>query len=243
MKKSFLLLFVIFTIFLGQQLCAETSKYDDDESPEIDRQIKVDVEGIQLRPIEEIEQAVMEYLLAFEAYKTARKSEDDATRANMVRYMKQYREAYANFLSIMRQDRLFDPQKPKNPAGWYNKKHKKDKGVKKEWKTTAATDFRKLVKGMVEKGATPKEIKEKIKELAQQSSCATIAGSSTGSAGGGDTGDDNDSDGKDRDKDDDDEEEDDDKDDDDKDDNKDSTDKEIAGGITGKGADIAPKDD
>lgn len=160
--KKFICLFVLcYGLIACPQLQGKPA--DDDENPEIEQQISVDVDAMTLRPVLEIEQAVIEYMLAFEAYQSARKSKDPDTRSKMVEYMKQYREAYAKFLSMMRADKLYEPQKPKNPAGRYNKKQERLKGYKRDWKNTAAKELRAEIKKMVQAGATPKEIRAKIK--------------------------------------------------------------------------------
>lgn len=158
MKKLFLFLILALVLAMpGQPVLA------DDEAPEIESAVEVNVDEIQLRPPLEIEQAVMEYMLAFEAYQSARKSTDPEVRGKMVQYMKQYREAYARFLDMMREDKLYEPQKPKNPAGRYNRKHEKQKGHKRQWASTAAKKTREKVKKLVESGASPEEIRVAIK--------------------------------------------------------------------------------
>lgn len=158
MKKLFLFLILALILAMpGQPVLA------DDEAPEIESAVEVNVDEIQLRPALEIEQAVMEYMLAFEAYQSARKSTDPEVRGKMVQYMKQYREAYARFLDMMREDKLYEPQKPKNPAGRYNRKHEKQKGHKRQWASTAAQKSREKVKKLVEAGASPDEIRVAIK--------------------------------------------------------------------------------
>lgn len=206
MKKFIWLLVLTGLLLACPQLQAKPEK--DDENPEIESQVAVNVEEINLRPALEIEQAVMEYMLAFEAYQSARKSKDPDTRAKMVQYMKQYREAYARFLSMMREDKLYEPQKPKNPAGRYNKKHESQKGYKRDWKKTAGKELRGKIKKMVEAGATPDEIKKKIREsLPRQEMSVTRPLPPTpipagGSGEDGSDGDDNDDDGDDNDGDD-----------------------------------------
>lgn len=162
MKKIIWLFVLCYGLVASSPVQAKPA--EDDAKPEIEREMKLEVDAMTLRPALEIEQAVMEYMLAYEAYQSARKSKDQATRGKMVEYMKQYREAYAKFLSMMRADKLYEPQKPKNPAGRYNLKLEKDKGYKRGWKNTAANELRAEIKTMVQAGATPKEIKAKIVE-------------------------------------------------------------------------------
>ncbi len=197
MKKLFLLFAVLGLFWFSPPAMA-----NNDENPEMEKEIKVDVDEIKLRPALEIEQAVMEYMLAFEAYQSARKSSDPEIRGKMVQYMKQYREAYARFLDMMREDKLYEPQKPKNPAGRYNRKYEKQKGSKRKWHPTAAEKTREKVKKMVEAGASPEAIKATIKESlpAAPMSVDPMDAVSLGQPpmGGGNTGpsDDNDDDDK-----------------------------------------------
>lgn len=133
-------------------------------SIEIEQYTEINIDEIKLRNALELEKAAMEYILAFEGYIQARKSKNPKVRARLVDFMKEYRNSYARFLALLRQDKLYHPQKPKNPAGWYNKKHKKTHGVKRNWKKTDAGAIRKMIKEMVKKGATPEEIKDFIKQ-------------------------------------------------------------------------------
>ena len=159
MKKLFLFLILALSLPMTSQPVIA-----DDENPDLEKEVTVAVDEIKLRPALEIEQAVMEYMLAFEAYQSSRKSTDPEVRGKMVQYMKQYREAYARFLDMMREDKLYEPQKPKNPAGRYNRKHEKQKGYKRQWASTAAKKTREKVKKLVESGASPETIRAAIKE-------------------------------------------------------------------------------
>lgn len=146
MKK---LLFLILVIFIG--LTCQPVQADKPDVTEVDE--------IQLRDPLELERAVMQYMLAFEAYTTARRSKDPKVRSRLVKLMQEYRNAYARFLEMLREDKLYRPNKPKDPAGWYDEKHKKTKGYKREWKKTDAKEIRAEVKEMVKNGASPEEIK------------------------------------------------------------------------------------
>ncbi|KAF1079445.1 MAG: hypothetical protein GQF41_4197 [Candidatus Rifleibacterium amylolyticum] len=146
MKK---LLFLILVIFIG--LTCQPVQADKPDVTEVDE--------IQLRDPLELERAVMQYMLAFEAYTTARRSKDPKVRSRLVKLMQEYRNAYARFLEMLREDKLYRPNRPKDPAGWYDEKHKKTKGYKREWKKTDAKEIRAEVKEMVKNGASPEEIK------------------------------------------------------------------------------------
>jgi len=188
MKKVWLIL------VLGILTMCFPALAEDEENPEMESQVEIDVDSINLRDPIELEQAVMEYMLAFEAYQSARKSSNPETRGKMVQYMKQYREAYARFLSMIRDDKLYEPQKPKNPAGRYNRKHAKQKGHKRQWRNTAAKATREKVKKLVEAGAEPEAIKKEIKASLPQiplsvdpidafsTGLSSVSGSATGVA-------------------------------------------------------------
>lgn len=146
MKK---LLFLILVLFIG--LTCQPVQADTPDVTEVDE--------IQLRDPLELERAVMQYMLAFEAYTTARRSKDPKVRSRLVKLMQEYRNAYARFLEMLREDKLYRPNKPKDPAGWYDEKHKKIKGYKRDWKKTDAKEIRAEVKEMVKNGASPEDIK------------------------------------------------------------------------------------
>lgn len=163
--KRFLLLLLGLLILQSQISLADP--------PEIEQYTIIPVDDIQLRDPLLLEQAAMEYMLAFEAYVEARRSKNPDTRGKVVMLMKEYRQAYAKFLSMLREDKLYDPQKPKNPAGWYDKKHEKTHGNKRDWKKTDAGDLRKTVKEMVKRGASPEEIKAYIKNNLPKTAMST----------------------------------------------------------------------
>jgi len=146
-------LFLVLMVCLG--LACQPAQADPPDVTEVDE--------IQLRDPLELERAVMEYMLAFEAYTTARKSKDPQVRSRLVKLMQEYRNSYARFLEMLREDKLYRPNKPKDPAGWYDEKHKKVKGYKRNWKKTDAKELRAEVKEMVKNGASPEEIKAFIK--------------------------------------------------------------------------------
>lgn len=77
--------------------------------------------------------------------------------------MQNYRNSYARFLEMLRQDNLYHPQKSKNPAGVYNKKHEQVYGTKRVWIQEDAAAIRKQIKEKVKAGASPEEIKQIIR--------------------------------------------------------------------------------
>ena len=129
----------------------------------IENYTEIDVDNIVTRPPVELERAALEYLLCYEAYVEARKSKVREIKGKTVELMRNYRKSYANFLQILRQDGLYHPQKPKNPAGWYNKKKEKDGQYKIDWKKFDAKDLRKKIKEMVRNNSSLDAISEFIK--------------------------------------------------------------------------------
>lgn len=147
--------FLFLALIIAMGLVCQTAFADDPSDSEVDE--------IQLREPLELERAVMEYMLAFEAYTAARRSKDPQVRGRLVPLMREYRNSYARFLEMLREDKLYRPNRPKDPAGWYDKKHEKTKGYKRDWKKTDAKELRAQVKEMVKNGASPEEIKAFIR--------------------------------------------------------------------------------
>jgi len=154
MKKGILLILLLFIAIYLPVL-------SDDDLEDISA---VKVENVELRDPLDLECAALEYMLTYEAYVEARASKDPKIRAQIITYMKDYRNAYASFLMMLREDRLIEPNQPKNPAGWYNKKHHKISGKHRVWEETDARELRDKVKEKVQSGASPKEIRAFIKD-------------------------------------------------------------------------------
>lgn len=154
MKKRILL---VFLLIAGLFVPA----WADDDLEDVST---VEVEEVELRDPLDLECAALEYMLAYEAYIEARTSKDPAVRSKTVQYMQDYRNAYAAFLMMLREDKLVEPNKPKNPEGWYNKKHEKVSGKKRVWANDDAGKLRKKVKEKVASGASPTEIRAFIQE-------------------------------------------------------------------------------
>jgi hypothetical protein len=135
----------------------------------------VPISEIQLRNALELERAAMQYLLCFEAWTEARRSKKPSVKSNLVSFMRNYRRAYANFLFMLRQDNLYDPQKPKNPAGWFNMKHASvNLGKIRVWSKTDAKAMRKQVKDLVDNGAQPEQVVSFIESSLPQTSLSYI---------------------------------------------------------------------
>lgn len=123
------------------------------------------VEDINLRPAVQVERAVAKYVLAFEAYNEAKKSENPDVRARTAEYLRNYRESYAEFLKMMRNDNLYDPKMPKDPAGDYNRKHLEVKNDEREWSGDGLKNVSKYVKKEISAGGDPKIVASYIEDV------------------------------------------------------------------------------
>lgn len=123
------------------------------------------VEDINLRPAVQVERAVAKYVLAFEAYNEAKKSENPDVRARTAEYLRNYRESYAEFLKMMRNDNLYDPKMPKDPAGDYNRKHLEVKNDEREWSGDGLKNVSEYVKKEISAGGDPKIVASYIEDV------------------------------------------------------------------------------
>lgn len=123
------------------------------------------VEDIKLRPAVQVERAVAKYVLAFEAYNEAKKSENPDVRARTAEYLRNYRESYAEFLKMMRNDNLYDPKMPKDMAGDYNRKHLEVKNDEREWSGDGLKNVSKYVKKEISAGGDPKIVASYIEDV------------------------------------------------------------------------------
>ena len=73
----------------------------------------------------QLEKALMKYVLTYEAYQKAKQSPNKEIRANLPKYVRLYREAYAQYLELLRKAELYDPadeSMENDPAGNFNKR-------------------------------------------------------------------------------------------------------------------------
>ncbi|NLV93936.1 MAG: hypothetical protein GX031_05195 [Candidatus Riflebacteria bacterium] len=123
------------------------------------------VEDINLRPAVQVERAVAKYVLAFEAYNEAKKSENPDVRARTAEHLRNYRESYAEFLKMMRNDNLYDPKMPKDMAGDYNRKHFEVKNEEREWSGDGLKNVSDYVKKEISAGGDPKMVASYIEDV------------------------------------------------------------------------------
>ncbi len=109
-------------------------------------------------PVYSLEKALTKYMLSYEAYRKARTAKKEI-RANVPKFMKMYREAYAQYQELMQDADVYDPQhKYNNPAGLYNDKEKAKGEYPILWKEYVAEKERKEVRESVKKGMSPSEV-------------------------------------------------------------------------------------
>ncbi len=98
----------------------------------------------------------MKYVVTYEAYQIAKQSTNKEVRANLPKYIRLYREAYAQYLELLRQAELYDPKdKDNDPAGNYNRKEQSHGRKKQNWKPVNSSSQREQVKRVVENGGNP----------------------------------------------------------------------------------------
>ena len=148
----------------------------------------------------ELEKALMKYVLTYEAYQKAKQSKNKEVRAKLPKYVRLYREAYAQYLELLREAELYDPsdeKKENDPAGNYNKGKPSKQQVK--WGAVKSGSQREQVKKVVENGGDPDEVcvvvkqnlpKKKIAKTQQEEDdeAAAAAAAQGGNTGTGDSG-------------------------------------------------------
>ncbi len=122
-----------------------------------------DAQKVVLRDILELENAMQTYILSYEAYLEARQSSDKKVQERIPAYLKNYREAYANFLAEVREDRIDHPLLPKDHANLYKKKWDAVKSEPIEFRTPGIDQLKAQIQQLVSQGATPEQIKKHIK--------------------------------------------------------------------------------
>ena len=113
----------------------------------------------------ELEKALMKYVLTYEAYQKAKQSKNKEVRTKLPKYVRLYREAYAQYLELLREAELYDPsdeKKENDPAGNYNKGKPSKQQVK--WGAVKSGSQREQVKKVVENGGDPDEVCVVVKQ-------------------------------------------------------------------------------
>ncbi len=113
----------------------------------------------------ELEKALMKYVLTYEAYQKAKQSPNKEVRANLPKYIRLYREAYAQYLELLRESELYDPSdenKKNDPAGNFNAGRPAKQQVR--WGAVKSGSQREQVKKVVENGGNPDEVCVVVKQ-------------------------------------------------------------------------------
>ena len=115
----------------------------------------------------DLEKALMKYVLTYEAYNKAKQSSNKEVRANLPKYIRLYREAYAQYLELLREAEIYDPtdkDKDNDPAGNFNKQQAKKGKSKQVWKKVDSRSQREQVKKVVENGGSPDDVFVAVKD-------------------------------------------------------------------------------
>ena len=113
----------------------------------------------------QLEKALMKYVLTYEAYQNAKQSSNKEVRANLPKYVRLYREAYAQYLELLREAELYDPsddKKENDPAGNFNKKRPDKQQVK--WSPVKNGSQREQVKKVIQNGGDPDDVFVVVKQ-------------------------------------------------------------------------------
>ena len=121
--------------------------------------------GVQARPLGELELAIQEYLMYFDAYREAQQSTNPDERGRAPQLLRAYRIAYARALKMMRDDKLIHPMIPQNPLKLYMEKAKDAiLGDPKE-RRRIYKEIRKAIKEALKAGKSADEIVTIIKDM------------------------------------------------------------------------------
>ena len=127
----------------------------------------------------QLEKALMKYVLTYEAYQKAKQSTNKEVRANLPKYIRLYREAYAQYLELLRQAELYDPKdKDNDPVGNFNRKEQSHGRKKRNFKPVKSGSQREQVKRVVENGGNPDDVYLVVKQNLPSKSYSVEEGAS-----------------------------------------------------------------
>ena len=113
----------------------------------------------------DLESSLMKYILCYEAYKEAKQSENPEVRADLANYIKAYREAYAEYLQLLHEADLYQPDKKEmNPATDFNNKRVAHGGKRIKWAHISNDKERERIKNGIKAGKRIDEIMGDVKE-------------------------------------------------------------------------------
>jgi hypothetical protein len=104
-----------------------------------------------------LEKAQMKYVLSYQALQKAKITPNQ--QGNLAKFVKNYREAYAQYLQLLRDNNLYDPaEKDLNPANDYNDQQFALTKKWQNWESINPNEYEDLVNSYVEQGKTPDEV-------------------------------------------------------------------------------------
>ena len=107
------------------------------------------------------EQALMKYVLAYEAFQQAKT--DPNKKSQLPLYIRKYRESYAQYLELMRENNLYNPadkETRNDPVTNFNKLRRDNKKPNKKFKPVDTSKARQQVREKVDNNEDPEEIVE-----------------------------------------------------------------------------------
>lgn len=122
------------------------------DTSDFDNSVNRDMANVRLRSHKELEQAAVKYVAMYDAYTTAKKSQNPEVKKRTGEFLQKYRMAYAEFLKLLREDNIYDPKLPKNHAGVYNKKYQEVKHEKRSWNDDGLKEIEEAIKDKVTMG-------------------------------------------------------------------------------------------
>lgn len=157
-----LFLFFLFSTTIGwaksdkkKEISSNTVSRAADDGVSLSDKSNPPVANVQLDNVLELENAIQEYLLFFEAYLSAHRSTVSAIRAKSGDFLQFYRRSYAHALKLLLKHKVIHPLMPKDPAGWYGQKYSNDKGVSMQWRFPDFSRMKVEVQTMVDGGRDP----------------------------------------------------------------------------------------
>lgn len=121
--------------------------------------------GTPERPLGELELAIQEYLMYFDAYRESQQSTDPGEHAKAPQLLRAYRNAYAKALKMMRDDKLIHPMIPQNPLKLYMEKAKDAILGEPKARRRVYKEIRKATKEALKAGKSADEIVSIIKDM------------------------------------------------------------------------------
>jgi hypothetical protein len=108
-----------------------------------------------------LEKAQMKYILSYQALQKAKKTPNQLE--NLAKYVKNYREAYAQYLQLLDDNGLYKPtEKDLNPADDFNDQEFNSTRNWQDWETINPNDYIESVNDLVEKGESPDAVIETV---------------------------------------------------------------------------------